>query len=383
MKKKTKTELGCSVLLLESFRKLIAQKEKDGYLRTAANYRSTVHKLQAYQPEKSETLTLQEINEKWVSCFVGWLKAQHPNKLQTSDFYFRNVRAMYNGTCKLLKIKPSAKPSPFREVSFAGKQSSKRALTKEEVDKLLDPEFRERLSMHLHESLDILLFMLFMRGMVFQDVFNLTWEMVDADNHIHYLRSKTEIPIDTKIPSEAQKIIEHYRKEDCIYVFPFLHGSKNRRKKKDSAISEQSSLHRVNRHAHKIGRMAGLSLRLSTYVMRHTFATLMLESGKSIELISQCLGHASIRTTQIYISRISMNRVDKEVNDMFDQMLRPITESPPEKIPIREKQKVPPKNKKYPFLHKKGTSSLKHVAKIALLRKTTNFLVSFFSLLLP
>ena len=402
MKKKTKTDLGCGLVLLEGFVKLIEQKERDGYFRTAANYRSAVNKLQSYDFSMSQTLLLQDINESWVSRFVTWLKTQHPNKPQTSDFYFRNVRAMYNGTCKLFSMHLSEQPNPFREVTFSGKQSSKRALTKEETDRLLDAKFRESLSPHLHESLDILLFILFMRGMVFQDVFNLTWDMADADNHFHYLRSKTEVPIDTEIPSEARKIMERYREEDCMYVFPFLHRSKNRKKDGGDDIPEESSLHRVNHHAHEIGRLAGLSLRLSTYVMRHTFATLMLESGKPVELISQCLGHSSIRTTQIYLSRISTHRVDKEVNDMFDQMLRPAVvekklphpyrkheeASPPghgriflpETIPVKEECNIlPPDNKKCPFLHKKETFLLKSFAKIGILPKTANFLYSFFT----
>ena len=144
--------------------------------------------------------------------------------------------------------------------------------------------------------------------------------MTDGDNHVHYLRSKTGVPIDTEIPSEARVIMERYREKGCPYVFPFLHRHKSGKAEKE--LTEQSALRRVNRHAHRIGELARLPIPLSTYVMRHTFATLMLEAAKPVELISQCLGHASIRTTQLYLSRLSVTRVDKEVNDMFDRMLR-------------------------------------------------------------
>lgn len=56
--------------------------------------------------------------------------------------------------------------------------------------------------------------------------------------------------------------------------------------------------------------------------MRHSWATLMLEAGKSVEVISQCLGHTSIRTTQIYLSSISTTKVDREVNDMLNRFIR-------------------------------------------------------------
>lgn len=48
----------------------------------------------------------------------------------------------------------------------------------------------------------------------------------------------------------------------------------------------------------------------------------MLEAGKSVEVISQCMGHTSIRTTQIYLSSISTTKVDREVNDMLNRFIR-------------------------------------------------------------
>ena len=39
---------------------------------------------------------------------------------------------------------------------------------------------------------------------------------------------------------------------------------------------------------------------LTTHTARHTFATLMLTKGISIESVSSMLGHTNIKTTQIY-----------------------------------------------------------------------------------
>lgn len=322
MKRKMNARKGCGINLLDAFEKQISQKQSNGNLRTADNYRSTVNKLQVYQLNRPEELTLDTVTGEWVSEFVDWLKKMHPNKPQTADFYFRNLRALFHGVCKKHKFKGSE--DLFKDITFSGKPPAKRALNKDEISRLFSLSFYEQLKGCLRESLDILHFMLFMRGMVFQDLYNLTWDMVDLDNHIHYLRSKTQVPIDAELSSEAQKIIERYREEGSIYIFPFLHRSKRKGGKQD--ISEQSALRRVNRHAAQIGKLAGLPIALSTYVMRHTFATFMIEASKPLELVSQCLGHASIRTTELYISRISISKVDKEVNDMFDQMLRPAIE---------------------------------------------------------
>lgn len=380
MKRNLEENPGCGVTLQEAFGKLIRQKEENGKLRTAENYRSTVNKLQSYLSENPGNPLLRDITGDWVAGFVCWLEEKHPGKPQTADFYFRNFRALYNIARMEYRTGIPEGFTPFRKTVFKEKPTAKRALAKEETDKLLNPAFREKTEEYLCESLDILLFILFMRGMVFQDVYNLTWEMTDTDNHIHYLRSKTKVPIDTGISSEARVIMERYRERECPYVFPFLHRNKDKRIKKE--LSEQSALRRVNRHAHLLGELSGLPIPLSTYVMRHTFATLMLEASKPVELISQCLGHASIRTTELYLSRISVARVDKEVNDMFDKLLRPavkkvkkkkerectevkeisskylpFTENAPADttLPVRKEKETHPSEKKYPFLRKKET----------------------------
>lgn len=139
--------------------------------------------------------------------------------------------------------------------------------------------------------------------------------MVDEKGRIRFLRSKTGSLVEVSIVREAREIMERYRRMDSPFIFAFLHfGKKNAAK----PLSEMSALRRVNLHASAIGKMAKLSLSLTTYVMRHTWATLMLESGKSVELISQCMGHSNIQTTQIYLSRISFGKVEAEVNDMLN-----------------------------------------------------------------
>lgn len=350
-----------SRLLLPLLKRTLWDLENTLSLRTLENYRSAISKVREFAGDNWQRLTVAAITRQWTDNFTRWLQQQHADKPQTVDFYLRTFRAVYRHALNLTES--TANAQPFGGPRPGGSFSAKRALKRDDMLKILSPELREKLKPRQIEALDVLVFIFYSRGMAFQDVYRLRWGMI-SDGHIRYKRSKTGALIDVEVVPELEEIMRRYHRKDSPYVLPFLHESRKGNTGKE--LSEKSALRRINRAVYNI---IG-DVKLTTYVLRHTWATLMLEDGSQVEVISQCMGHSSIRTTQIYLSRISSRKIDKAVRGMYDRQLR---HNVPEetKVDITEtKSPLPPqmvgqnhgllslRNKKYPFLTKKVTSIL-------------------------
>lgn len=350
-----------SRLLLPLLKRTLWDLENILSLRTLENYRSAISKVREFAGDNWQRLTVTAITRQWTDNFTRWLQQQHADKPQTVDFYLRTFRAVYRHALNLTESTANAKP--FGGPRPGGSFSAKRALKRGDMLKILSPELREKLKPRQIEALDVLVFIFYARGMAFQDVYRLRWSMI-SDGHIRYKRSKTGALIDVEVVPELEEIMRRYHRKDSPYVLPFLHESRKGNTGKE--LSEKSALRRINRAVYNI---IG-DVKLTTYVLRHTWATLMLEDGSQVEVISQCMGHSSIRTTQIYLSRISSRKIDKAVRGMYDRQLRHnVTEET--KVDITEtKSPLPPqmvgqnhgllslRNKKCPFLTKKVTSIL-------------------------
>jgi site-specific recombinase XerD len=76
-------------------------------------------------------------------------------------------------------------------------------------------------------------------------------------------------------------------------------------------------LRKVNRDLKEIGREAEISIPLTTYVARHTYATVLKREGVNVALISESLGHSNIQTTQIYLDSFENSQIDEAMKHLL------------------------------------------------------------------
>ena len=100
------------------------------------------------------------------------------------------------------------------------------------------------------------------------------------------------------------------------YVFPSAKVSTDPR----SGETRRHHIHEngLQKHIRKAAEQAGIVKRVNCHVLRHSFATHLLESGYDIRTVQELLGHADVSTTMIYTH--VLNRPGVSVISPFDML---------------------------------------------------------------
>ena len=228
---------------------------------------------------------------------------------------FRTLRSAYNKAIKAKCTRKSDYPFDEYKINKFDTTTQKRAIAKTDVLKFTAEVQPIGKQQYMELSKDIFVFSYLCGGINFTDIANLTKENIQ-NGRLHYIRQKTKKLIKIGIPQEAMQIIEKYSKESKGYLFPILDSKKHK-----TTLQKQNRIHKilgkVNKNLKLLAADLGVEANITTYVARHSFASVLKKSGVNIALISEALGHSDLATTQIYLDSFDNEQVDEAMKNLL------------------------------------------------------------------
>ena len=310
----------------------IKELEERNQLGTASSYDLSLKSLKAFSKSSTgnepEKLYFKDITVNWLRKYESYMLNSKPDfkpdgtvktdskgnektkpglTETTVGIYLRPLRAIFNAAIEAKEIEQAIYPFGNEEnkryVIPTG-DNIKKALDKEQLKKLF---YAKALTLEQEKARDFWFFSYQSNGMNVKDICQLQNENMESDSFSFY-RAKTRKTkkrsklVKVMLTDYSKSIIEKYKNSDMnpkAYVFPILSQADSeviKRKKVQGFTSF------INQQIKKLAGSVGITTDISTYFARHSFATLAIQGGASIEFVSKALSHSDTKTTENYFA---------------------------------------------------------------------------------
>lgn len=218
-------------------------------------------------------LLFEEINQDFIEAYKKYMIVTLENKPNSVSKSLAVVKSMLNRAISEGYIKEN----PFKNIPIQGIKGNREFLTKEEFKKL-EAIDRSKLNNPQKNVLKYFIFSCY-TGLRYQDIKNIKYKHIEGDM-IKITMNKTKQLVKIPLAKKAKKLLEY--KEPEMFVF--------------RVFTNQVT----NRYLKELMSVSGIKKKISFHCARHTFATIGIELGIPIEVISDLLGHSDLKTTKIY-----------------------------------------------------------------------------------
>lgn len=269
-------------------------------IRTATNYQTSYYAIARFKGN----LRFVDVTVSYLKEYEQWMLQQDYSKT-TIGIYIRCLRAIFNEAAENRIIKKE-KCYPFgkRRYQIPTSRNIKKALRLQDVSKIYHykPECEQEA-----KAKDFWIFSYLANGINTKDIASLKFKNIEGE-YLIFERAKTENTtrsnpksISVFISEDLTRIIDLWGNTDRSpdnYIFPVLQPGITPLRQYELL---ELLIRFINEWMDKIRRKLKIEKRVSTYVARHTFSTVMKRSGVSTEFIQEALGHTDIRTTENYL----------------------------------------------------------------------------------
>lgn len=296
-----KTSIRSKMLLDDWMETYLAEQERKG-VRGLKLLRTVCRMLPLYRKK----VRMQEIDKEWCLDFIDWI--QHTYKTRWGKPLSPKSTADYVGyfsTTLNAAVRAEVIPeNPFMTLAATERikvpESKREYLTIDEIKVLIDTECPRE------DVKRAYLFSCYC-GLRLSDVYALRWKDIILDGEQYRMSTvmkKTTTPIYLPLSRHAIRWLPERNGEgDELKIFDGLPAEPN-----------------INKVLAKWVETAKIAKKITYHTSRHTFATMMLTLGADLYTVSKLLGHANVKTTQIYAKIVDSKKVEAVnlVDSVFD-----------------------------------------------------------------
>ena len=269
-----------------------------GKIRTSEAYTATLKSFKRFR--ENVDVALDDINSDLLFAYEAYLRANNV-KPNSSSFYIRNLRAVYN---RAVDKNLTLQRYPFKRVYTGVDKTLKRALSAKAIMQIKELDLSSRPSSDF--ARDMFLFSFYTRGMSFVDMAYLRKKDLSR-GVLSYCRRKTGQQLYIRWEKCMQEIVDKYNASQSRYLLPIIDPHNDMDERKQYIYAG----HKVNYCLKRIGVELDLSMPLTMYVARHSWASIARSKNVPLSVISEGMGHDSEATTRIYLSSLDTMAIDK------------------------------------------------------------------------
>jgi integrase/recombinase XerD len=295
--------------IVEAFENHIEKLTKQGQVSTASTFQTALNSILKYRNNRN--LDFRDVTPGFLEGYENQLRSDNYSPT-TISINTRCIRRLFNlaiidGTIKQ-DYYPFGKGESGKYTPPAH-QNHKKALPKETVKKIYEYQGINNIEQY---NRDLWLFSYLCNGMNMADIFRLKYSNLDNEV-IYFLRQKTSHnrklkPVIVSLTEPIKAIIDRWgtkpEKPDQ-YIFSVL---TDKLTPTEELKRVKQATKQVNKYIKKIAKSLGLGDNITTYTARHSFATILKNSGENVAYISEALGHSNIRTTENYLAAFDNKR---------------------------------------------------------------------------
>ena len=296
-----------SAYLIQSLKNYARELQDQGRISTAVLMNCTATSIEKFQNKRD--IQFENVTVKYLEKYENTMRSNGLS-LSTIGMYTRNIRTVYNEAIRAGFINREHYPFGRDGYQPPRGRNVKKALTPAEIATLAKYPLADPRPQFYR---DLWLFSFFSNGMNIKDIAQLRNENIDEQTII-FVRAKTEREsrknlenVVVPLTGPLRKIISKWRNKNLDtkqYLFPILNQHMT---PLEQYKQVQLVVGYVNDVMKSIATAIGLNKPVTTYVARHSFASLLKRSGAPVEFISESLGHKNVNTTKSYLADFELD----------------------------------------------------------------------------